>query len=299
MLWRVGCSLSGENTMPRSVFVSALNGDRLKGRVAVVTGASRGIGKQAALGLARHGADIVIVARTVEARANTPGTLGDTAAEIRALNTEPLTVQADLARQEDLDRVVSSTLERHGGVDFLINNAGYTVGRALFTHVPELTREQWEKGFAINVTAPLMLMTGFWSSMRARGGGMVVNVTSPAADLQPLDQRVRLEGSTLPDNGPLYGASKAALNRMANVVAQDGAPHNIAVVTLAPGHVLTETMDLTYRQQGVSGADLGAISPAIPAAAIEYLCTCEDPMQYSGQIIDAPEFVVALGLRPH
>jgi NAD(P)-dependent dehydrogenase (short-subunit alcohol dehydrogenase family) len=84
---------------------------------------------------------------------------------------------------------------------------------------------------------------------------------------------------------------------MANVVAQDGAPHNIAVVTVAPGHVLTETMDLTYRQQGVSGADLGAIPPTIPAAAIEHLCTCEDPMQYSGRIIDAPEFVVALGLN--
>jgi NAD(P)-dependent dehydrogenase (short-subunit alcohol dehydrogenase family) len=100
----------------------------------------------------------------------------------------------------------------------------------------------------------------------------------------------------LPANGPLYGASKAALDRMANVVAAAGAPHNIAVVGLAPGHVLTETMDETYRQQGIVGAETGAIPLGVPAAAIEYLCTIEDPMRYSGQIVDAPELVAELGL---
>jgi len=270
--------------------------DRLTGKVALITGASRGIGKQAALRLAKHGAKVVIAARTTEPRANTPGTLGDTAAELRALGCDPLVLAADLSRQEDLDRLVAATFECCDRVDILINNAAYTVGKALFSQVPELTRDQWEKGFAINVTAPLMLMTAFWESMRQHGGGLVLNVTSPAAALQPLGATIELRGSSLPANGPLYGASKAALDRMANVVAAAGAPHNIAVVGLAPGHVLTETMDETYRQQGIVGAETGAIPLGVPAAAIEYLCTIEDPMRYSGQIVDAPELVAELGL---
>jgi NAD(P)-dependent dehydrogenase (short-subunit alcohol dehydrogenase family) len=238
----------------------------LKGKVAVITGASRGIGKQTALALAERGADVAIVARTQQERPGTPGTLDGTATLIRELDTDPLVVQADMSLQEDLDRVVSATLDRFGGVDILINNAAYTVGKALWAHVPELTRQQWEKGFAINVTAPLMLISGFWESMRHRGGGLIVNVTSGAAHLQPLDQTTRLEGSDLPDNGPFY--------------------------------VLTETMDETLRQQGVVGADTGALPMTVPAAAIAYLCTCEDPLVYSGTIINAPEIVARFRLQP-
>ncbi len=270
----------------------------LEAKVAVVTGASRGIGKQTALALARRGAAVVIVARTQEERPNTPGTLTDTAAAIEALGADFLVIRADASVQADLDQVVSVTLERYGGVDILVNNAAYTVGKALWAHVPELTREQWEKGFAINVTAPLMLTSGFWSSMRGRGGGRVVNVTSGAAGLQPLDRATKLEGSSFPDNGPLYGASKAALNRMANVIAQEGLAHNIAVVNVEPGFVLTETMEQTFKQQGVAEAGAAGISPTIPAAAIAYLCTCDEPMSYSGQIVSAPVLVADLGLLP-
>lgn len=269
----------------------------LKGKVAVITGASRGIGKQAAMRLARRGADVVIAARTIEPRAGTPGTLQQTADEIRSVGVEPLTLRADLGVQEDIDALVSATLERFGGLDILINNAAYTVGKALFTHVPELSRAQWEKGFAINVTGPLMLITGFWTSMCSRGGGLVVNVTSPVADMQVLGDRTHLEGSTLPDTGPLYGASKAALNRMANIVAQGGVPHRIAVINLVPGHVLTEAMDETYRLQGVVGSETGAISTSVPASVIEYLCSCPDPMQYSGQVVDAPRIAEQFALQ--
>ena len=165
--------------------------------------------------------------------------------------------------------------------------------------MPELTRGQWEKGFAVNVTAPLMLIEGFWESMRAHGGGVVVNVTSGAANLQPLDATIRLPGSTLPDNGPLYGASKAALDRMANVIAREGLPHNIAVINLEPGFVLTETMEQTFIETGVDGTEMGAIPPTVPARAIVHLCTCDDPMRYSGQIVSAPALVEELGGGEH
>jgi NAD(P)-dependent dehydrogenase (short-subunit alcohol dehydrogenase family) len=266
----------------------------LAGKVAVVTGASRGIGKQTCLALVEHGASVVLASRTDEPRARTPGTLNETADAIRNAGGEALVVRTDLARQADLERLIAVTLERHGHVDILINNAAYTVGRALWAHVPELTREQWEKGFAVNVTAPLILIEGFWESMRSGGGGVVVNVTSGAAKLQLLDASIRLPGSTLPDNGPLYGASKAALDRMANVIANEGVPHNIAVINLEPGFVLTETMEQTFNEMAVDGAEMGAIPATVPARAIAYLCSCDDPMQYSGQIVSAPALVEVL-----
>jgi len=262
-------------------------------KVAVVTGASRGIGKQTALALARAGVHVVLAARTQEARRGTPGTLHETANELRAFGANPLVVRADLAVQPDIDRLVSDALAWFGYVDILVNNAAYTVGKTLFTYVPDLTREQWEKHFAINVTAPLMLIQGFWSSMRERGGGVVVSVTSGAAMLQSVD-RDRTNTTGLPDNGPAYGASKAALNRMTNVIAQEGLEHGIAVITVEPGFVLTETMATTFAASGVT--DTVAISPTVPASAIAYLCTCDDPLRYTGEVISAPALAAELAL---
>jgi NAD(P)-dependent dehydrogenase (short-subunit alcohol dehydrogenase family) len=268
----------------------------LAGKVALVTGASRGIGKQTCLTLAGLGAAVVLASRTEEPRDRTPGTLHDTADAIRDAGGDALVVRTDLSRQSDLERLISVVLEQHHHVDILVNNAAYTVGKALWAHVPQITREQWEKGFAVNVTAPLLLIEGFWESMKARGGGVIVNVTSGAAHLQPLNSSVRLPGSELPDQGPLYGASKAALDRMANVIAGEGAPNNIAVINLEPGFVLTETMEQTFNETGVDGAEVGAIPATVPARAIAYLCACDHPMRYSGQIVSAPALVEALGL---
>jgi NAD(P)-dependent dehydrogenase (short-subunit alcohol dehydrogenase family) len=262
-------------------------------KVAVVTGASRGIGKQTALLLAERGIQLVIAARTEHPRPNTPGTLNETAEEIRAMGIDPLLVRADLGVQEDLDGIVHSALDRYGYVDILINNAAYTVGKTLFTHVPDLSREQWEKHFAINVTAPLMLIEGFWNSMKERGGGVVVNVTSGASMLQQVSFD-RNNTTALPENGPAYGASKAALNRMANVIAQEGLPRRIAVINVEPGFVLTETMAATFERTGVKQTD--AISPTIPARAIAYLATCDDPLQYTGEIVSGPRLAATLKL---
>ena len=263
------------------------------GKVAVVTGASRGIGKQTSLLLASQGVSVALVARTEEPRRGTPGTLGETFDEVHELGADALAVRADLSLAHDVDRVVASVLERFGGVDILVNNAAYTVGRTLFTHVPDLTRDQWDKHFAVNVTAPLMLIQGFWRSMVARGGGVVVNLTSGASMLQPVDP-ARENRTGLPENGPAYGASKAALNRMTNVIAEEGFADRIAVMALEPGFVLTETMAATFQRTGVTQTDVIPLS--VPATAIVYLCTCDDPMRYTGEVVSAPALVAELGL---
>jgi len=262
-------------------------------KVAVVTGASRGIGKQTCLLLARRGVQLVLAARTEHPRPGTPGTLGETVEELRALGADPLAVRADLADEDDVQRIVFETLDRFGGVDILVNNAAYTVGKTLFTHVPDLSRDQWDKHFAVNVTAPLMLIQGFWNSMRERGGGVIVNLTSGEGSLRPVDPQ-RQNRTSLPENGPAYGSSKAALNRMTNVIAQEGYEHGIAVIAVEPGFVLTEAMAATFARTGVTETD--AIPPTVPAAAIAYLCTCDDPMRYTGEIVSGPALVQEVGL---
>ena len=269
---------------------------RLTDKVAVVTGATRGIGKQTSLLLASRGALLVLVDRSEEPKASTPGTLAGTAAEVASLGRAPLVIEADLSDQVEIDRVVATTLEQAGGVDYLVNNAATTVGKTLWTHAPHLTRSQWEHGFAVNVTASLMLIQGFWESMRSRGGGVVVNLTSAAATMQPMHERTGVPGGDLPDNGPMYGATKAALNRMINVVAQDGEGDNIAVILLDPVAILTETMEATLKRAGNEEVGRAMRPPTIPARAIAYLCECEDPMRYSGQIVNAPVLCDALGL---
>ena len=222
----------------------------------------------------------------------TPGTIGETADALRQVGPDPIVVAADLGSQGDIDLLVRTTLEGAGGVDILVNNAGYTIGRAIYTHMPELPCEQWQKVMDLNVTAPLMLIEGFWDSMRQRGGGRIINVTSgaarPQALLPPEDT-----GTGFPAIVRRIGRGKAALNRMANSVASDGYPHNIAVINIEPGLVMTETMELTQRQAG--RVNPNAALPTVPAAAIEYLCTCDDPMRFSGQILVSSELVSELG----
>jgi NAD(P)-dependent dehydrogenase (short-subunit alcohol dehydrogenase family) len=205
-------------------------------------------------------------------------------------------VPADLAVAGDVDRLVGAALAEHGGVDILVNNAAYTVGRALWEQVPQVTRALWEKGFAVNVTAPLRLIQGFWESMRERGGGVVVNVTSAAALPQALDTAITAPGGALPEIGPLYGATKAALDRMANAIAHQGAPHRIAVIDVEPGYVLTETMEQTFAARGVDASTTGAISPTIPAAVIAHLCSDGNAMRYSGTVVSAPSLAAELHL---
>src|ERR1700757_2656828 len=95
----------------------------LSGKVVIITGASRGVGKQAALDFARRGANVVLAARTVEPDSILPGTIGETLKEIEDLGGQAIAVATDLAKEEDLKHLIDQAVERFGGVDILINNA--------------------------------------------------------------------------------------------------------------------------------------------------------------------------------
>src|SRR6202047_5519432 len=130
----------------------------LSGKVAIVTGSSRGIGKRAALALARRGARLVVTARTVAASGSElPGTIGQTVKEIESLGGEAVAVAAALSNEQDLEQVVGTAIDRFDGVDILVNNAAVTVGYNWSAPLLEMPRAEWLAPFAGQLPAPVPL----------------------------------------------------------------------------------------------------------------------------------------------
>ncbi len=147
----------------------------LKNKVAIVTGASRGIGAAIAERFAAEGAKVVITARTLQADGKLPGSLLETAARIRARGGECHCVQADLSDPVDRARIVPETIAHFGGVDILVNNAAW----ARFKATREQARRYTQMAFEINYFAPLELSQQAIDSMVGRGGGWILNPVEP------------------------------------------------------------------------------------------------------------------------
>ncbi len=200
----------------------------LAGQVAVVTGASRGIGVAVAKRFAMEGAKIIVTARTVEeADHYLPGTIGETVADIRNAGGEAVAVQADLSQPEDRERLVEESLLAFGGVDILVNNAAVT----FFIPVADFPEKRFRLMMDVQVWTPFQLSQLFIPGMRERGGGRILNVSSHAA-IHP-DKTLPARGSTV------YGMCKAALERFTTGLAQELYDENIGVNVISPGLVAT------------------------------------------------------------
>lgn len=268
----------------------------LSGKVAIVTGASRGIGKHTALALARRGVNIVVTARTVDpAQSEVPGTIAQTAAAVEALGGEAIAVAADLSHEDDLERVVSSAIDRFGGVDILVNNAAVTNGFNWAAPLLEMPRSDWLYHYAVNVHAPFTLTQLVVPSMEARGGGRILNVTTGSAEAFREPEEPRRAG--LGKDGlfsPAYFSSKRALDRFANVVAPQLADKNVYIISVLPGWVATEMAQHRVEIRGEDGSRM--ISVDIPARILAYFAACDDPAEYTGRIFWAERELAALGL---
>ncbi|HEY3673332.1 MAG TPA: SDR family NAD(P)-dependent oxidoreductase [Acidimicrobiia bacterium] len=258
----------------------------LTGKVAVVTGASRGIGRATALALARGGADVVVTARTLSEPGPLPGTLTDAVADIEAIGGRALAVPCNVGKQDDLDALVEQTVAHFGHVDVLVNNAAFT-GGAAGKSARELTRKEWDLMFAVNIAAPHWLTMGFLPHFPA-GGGVVINVTSVAAQLQPLSA-----GNPSGLGNPAYGATKAALNRLGNFMAAELQGEGIAVITLDPGLVFSAT--IAAATDPADGMPSDHVTTEVPARAIASLAGCDEPMLFTGDTIVAAELLRRLG----
>ena len=259
----------------------------LQDKIAVVTGASRGIGKATALALACGGADVVVTARTLEEPGPLPGTLAETVAEIEALGRHALSVRCNVGKQEDLDALVEQTVSHFGRVDVLVNNAAFT-GGAAGKSARQLTRKEWDLIFSVNIGAPHWLTMGFLPYFPA-SGGVVLNVTSVAAEHRPVRG-----GNPVGLGNPAYGATKAGLNRLGNFMAAELFTEQIAVITVDPGLVFSAT--IAAMTDPAAGLPPGHVTTEVPAAAIAYLAALESPMLLTGEVVVAADLLGRLGL---
>lgn len=254
----------------------------LEGKVAIVTGGSRGIGRAICLGLAAAGARVVVASRTkVDQSAGTPferyasGTITETAQAITQAGGQALALKCDLTLTGDIENLVSTTLEHFGRIDVLVSNAGIDCE----SPVPDLEIEALDRCLAINVRAPLVLCKYALPSMIAqRSGGSIFAITSGSAR----GYRPGRVG---------YSMSKAALERMFLSLAEEVRPHKIAVNLLSPGRVDTW---MNRRGDWPGTAHIPMVPPeeVIPAAVWLAQQTAES---FTGQVVERADFGVTWG----
>jgi len=189
----------------------------LDGRVALITGASRGIGRAVAIALARHGADVVVNYRQRSSDAESA------AAEIQALGRVALVVQADVSQASEVDHLVSAAIARFGKIDILINNAGI----ARVQPMDEVSEADWDELMAVNVKSCFLTTKAVVPGMRERGWGRIINLSSVAAQV----------GGVV---GPHYASSKAAMLGMTHYYASRLAKQGVTVNAIAPALIETE-----------------------------------------------------------
>lgn len=206
---------------------------QLKGRVAIITGASRGIGAGIATRFAAEGARLVLVARTLEPSDGLPGSLSEVAEHIRSRGGECEVLQANIADQADRARIVPFTLERFGRCDILVNNVAWCRYPPVWEAQPKHVR----LAFEINVFAPQELSQAVFEPMCAQGGGWILNISSATADplpCAPYDFSERAQQFNRDGHATIYGTSKAALERLSSGWAIEASNYNVAVNSLAP-----------------------------------------------------------------
>jgi NAD(P)-dependent dehydrogenase (short-subunit alcohol dehydrogenase family) len=191
----------------------------LTGRVAIVTGASRGLGKAIALGLGRAGSDVVVASRSLSA-------CEEVAKEIASFGRQALAVACDMAKWDDIAALVEETYGRFEHCDVLVNNAGVTQSPLPLT---ETTSEFFDELYEVNVKGPMRLASLVAPRMSEAGGGSIVNVITMGA-LKP--------GGYL----GMYCSSKAAMHALTRVMAEEWAPLAVRVNAIAPGPFMTDML---------------------------------------------------------
>jgi citronellol/citronellal dehydrogenase len=256
----------------------------LDGKIAIVTGASRGIGAAIAKRFGAEGAAVAVTARTTEpGRSPLPGTIGDTVESILQDGGRAVAIAADLAKPEDREHLVAEVIQQLGPADILVNNAAVSY----FEPVVEFRPRRYELMFSVQVEAPFELARLVLPGMRERGQGWILNISSIAARHPSLPPGRFAVGSTV------YGMCKAALERFSTGLAAELYDNDIAVNALAPTLVVPTPGTLFHHL--TSEDDPNAEPPAVMAEAALMLCH-GDPKALTGRVAYSQELLQELGV---
>jgi NAD(P)-dependent dehydrogenase (short-subunit alcohol dehydrogenase family) len=265
-------------------------GDRaLSGRVALVTGASRGIGAAIAERFAAEGAAVAVAARTVDATASPfAGTIHETVERIRAAGGTAVAIAADLSRPEHRERIVEEATAQLGDVDVLVNNAAVTY----FLPITEFTAKRVQLMLRVQVEAPLHLSQLVLPAMTARKQGWILNISSIAARHPSLpDDHAAHRGF----GGTVYGMCKAALERFSTGLAAEVYADNVAVNALSPNRVVPTPGTIFHHLVREDDQGQHTEPPEVMAAAALALCSV-DPRSRTGRIAYSQDLLDELGL---
>lgn len=257
----------------------------LDGKVAIVTGASRGIGAAIARRLGGEGAAVAVVARTTQPDSSQlPGTIGETTDQIRAAGGTAIALAADLSRRYDRLRLVSDTTRQLGSPDILVNSAAVTY----LLRVEDFTPNAFEVMFAVQVDAPMQLATLVLPGMRERGAGWILNISAQAACHPAMPP-----GSDAGRGSTVHGMCMAALERLSTGLAAELYGDNIAVNALSPSSVVRTPSTIYHKLTTPDDPD--AEPPEVMAEAALMLCHA-DPRSQTGRIACSRELLAELGV---
>ncbi len=208
----------------------------LKGKVAIVTGGGRGIGKFIAEGLAEAGADLVVASRKVQK-------CEEACTDFKALGVKTLAVKCDTSSEEDIKNLVDTAMKEFGKIDILVNNAGITWGAPTL----QFPLDKWDKIFAVNVRGVWVLSQMVANVMKEKGGGKIINISSIFGSRGSIE-----EGHP----AVAYNPSKAAIEVLTKNLAVKLARHKIYVNCIAPGFFRTDMMEYIFKPEMTAILDI-------------------------------------------
>jgi citronellol/citronellal dehydrogenase len=257
----------------------------LDGRVAIVTGASRGIGAEIARRFAAEGAAVAVAARTTEpGQSPFPGTISETVEQIRAVGGTAAAIEANLAAPADRERLVHEATRQLGPPDILVSNAAVTY----FARIEDFAPRRYALMFEVQVQAPVHLATLVLPAMREKGAGWILNISSGAARHPGMPPTARAA-----QGGTVYGMCKAALERFSTGLAAELYADNIAVNALSPNRVVPTAGTVFHHLTTWDNPE--AEPPAVMAEAALMLCH-RDPRSLTGRVAYSQDLLAELGV---
>jgi citronellol/citronellal dehydrogenase len=246
----------------------------LRGRVAIVTGASRGIGRALALGLAREGCNVVIAAKSAESTEKLPGSIFTVAAEVEALGVRALPVRVDVRDADQIEGMAATTLERFGRIDLLINNAGALHWAGILDTPPK----RFDLVMGVNTRAAFLCCRAVMPAMIRQGGGHIVNMSPP------------LDDSILPGR-IAYGISKLGMTLLTLGLAEEVRRYNVAVNSLWPVTIIESQASINH----ALGTSEMWRKPDILVDCVLRL-VCKEPAEVTGRALLDEDFLRGEGV---